>query len=67
MPKSTNSYQRLSHDVQEGVYYDRTPQKVLTMQDPYNPLSYQTVLETMCVSRPNTRQVVMENFQQVKK
>jgi len=63
MPKNYSSYQILSHDVKQSVYYDRYPQKVLTAQSPYNCLSYQTVLETMCIKNPNIRNAILENYQ----
>ena len=62
MPKNNSSYQRLSHDKKTSVYHDYAPQKVLTMQDPYNSYSYDVTLETLCVVKPNIKYSIVENF-----
>jgi len=62
MNKKSCSYQKLSHNSQEGVYYDRYPQKVLTAQDPNNPLSYQIQLETVFVEKLNPQNAIIENY-----
>ena len=62
MPKNCSSYQRLSLNKKEGVYSNVYPQKVLTMQDPYNLSSYNIDLETQCKGPNNSRSTIMENF-----
>lgn len=62
MPKNNSSYQRLSHDKNTGLYSDYNPQKVLSLQDPYNPYSYNITLEIMCVVKDNKKYNTLENF-----
>ena len=60
--KNTSTYQRLNFNKKQGVFYDKTPQKVLAMQDPYNALSYDTVLSIQCVEPSNNYTFVLENY-----
>ena len=62
MKKKSCSYLKLSHNAQQGIYYDKTPQKVLTAQDPNNPLSYQIQLETVLIQKPNPQNAILENY-----
>ena len=56
------SYQRLCLDKNTGTYYDVKPQQVLTMQDPYNPYSYKTYVQTICAEPPSLKYKILENY-----
>ena len=62
MPGKNNSYQRLFFNKTHGEYYDKTPQKVLIMQDPYNISSYCTTLGIQCKEPTNNFTTVLENY-----
>jgi hypothetical protein len=62
MPKNYNSYQKLFLDKKEGVYYDVKPTEAIGMQDPYNPWSYRTYVETECKIPSNKHFAIMENY-----
>jgi hypothetical protein len=63
MPKNINSYQKVSHDIKNAIYVDKEPQKVLSMQDPSNPYSYNIALETLYMYRPNIKYIIIESFE----
>jgi hypothetical protein len=56
------SYQQLGLDMNQGVYYNKNLQKVLTLQDPYNLTSYNSYLCTQCNVPNNKKFAVMENY-----
>jgi len=62
MPTRNNSYQSLNYDIKQGVFYNRLPQKVLTMEDPYNKTSYSTYISTECKIPHNTFHKILENY-----
>lgn len=63
MPKNNSSYQILSHNTKLRVYTPKEPQKVLTMQDPYNPTSYNIYVATLCKEPPVNRAMkILENY-----
>jgi hypothetical protein len=63
MPKNSCLYQTLRHDKKLGVYTPAEPQKVLTMQDPYNPTSYNIYVATLCQQKPTNRAIkILENY-----
>ena len=59
---SRYNYQRLRLDKNTGTYYNVKPEKVMTMQDPYNPWSYNINISTMCAEPPSTNYKVLENY-----
>lgn len=62
MSHKNSSYQHLYFNKTQGIFYDKNPQKVLSMQDPYNDLSYCTVVATQYKNPNNRRTSVLENY-----
>lgn len=63
MPKNSCLYQTLRHDKKLGLYTPVEPQRVLTMQDPYNPTSYNISVATLCQQQPPNRAIkILENY-----
>lgn len=60
------NYQRLRLDKNTGTYYNVKPEKVMIMQDPYNPCSYNTKITTVCAEPPSTNYKVLENYDKIK-
>ena len=62
MPKNINNYERLNHITKLRTYIPVSPMTVLSMQDPYNQLSYNTVVSTLCKPVDNKSIRIMENY-----
>jgi len=59
---SRYNYQRLCLDKNTGNYYNIKPEKVMSMQDPYNPWSYNIEINTVYAEPPSTNFKVLENY-----
>lgn len=62
MSKNYGSYQKLGLDAKYGVYVDKQPQRVLAMEDPYNPWSYYSYVGIECSTPSNKQLPVLENY-----
>jgi len=62
MSRRTSNYETLNHIKELSLYVDKNRRPVTSLQDPYNPLSYNVYYANLCTAPKKQPYPLMENY-----